>query len=173
MEAALHNVSNKMQYFCDESGIDHESQYFAIGMLKTNSGQRRSLLSSIAQVRQEFDFWNEIHFTKFSYKRELVYKALIHNTLKQVDYRVIIVKRSLVNSKFFASPDYLMLNFFTCIMVKNFVKPKLGAVLYLDSKSRDKRDNGVDYLKQQVNLVKPGSIKAVEELDSKNSELIQ
>lgn len=173
MKATENNVHKQVQYFCDESGINHESQYFAIGMLKTNRSQRRSLLSSIAQVRQEFDFQNEIHFHKFSSKREQVYKALIHNTLRQVDYRVIIVKRSLVNPNLFGSQDYLMLNFFTRIMVEKFVKPGSNAVLYLDSRSRDKRDNGIQHLKRQVNLVKPGSLKSIEEIDSKKSELIQ
>jgi hypothetical protein len=43
----------------------------------------------------------------------------------------------------------------------------------LDFKTREKRDNGLAYLLEETNLDNPSSLKAVEVLDSKRSDLMQ
>jgi hypothetical protein len=164
---------NKIQLFSDESGIDGNSKFFAFGMLKTTASQRSKLLAQIKEIRQKHNFYQEIHFSKISNIRYQVYRDLLDTTLREINYKAIIVERSLVDFNLFDRKTYLAFNYYTRIMVEFFVNSDLNAVLYLDSKSRDKQDNGINYLYRKINQQKPDSLKAVEELDSKSSELMQ
>lgn len=165
--------AERRQFFCDESGIGPDSQWLAVGMLSTTADSRRALRARIDTVRTELGFVNELHSEKLSPLREQVYRRLLETTLDLVEYRAIVARRSDVALDRFGRQWYIALNFLTRRMVEHFVRPGLDAVLFLDFKTRAKRDNGLEYLFREVNLAKPGSLRAVEALDSKDSDLLQ
>jgi hypothetical protein len=59
------------------------------------------------------------------------------------------------------------------MVICRVVKRGFQAVVYLDFKSREKRDNGLEYLLREANFDVPYSVKAVEVIDSKKSDLMQ
>lgn len=164
---------SRRQFFCDESGIGPDSEWFAIGMLSTTAETRRSLLAKIAAVRAECNFANELHFEKFSALRERVYRRVVEETLPDVEYRALIVRRADVTIDRFGREWYIALNYFTKRLVTAYTSPDMDAVLYLDFKQRESRDNGLVYLQREANLANPGALRAVETQDSKASELMQ
>lgn len=164
---------NGIQLFCDESGITKDSNYIAIGFLSTNHTNRKILLEIIAEVRDEFRFKDEIHSHKMSKIRYQVYKALIERTMPHIRYRVGIVARENFRPEYFGNRAWVGLNYFTKVICKRFSKEGWNAVLYLDFKTRELQDNGLVYLLREVNFHRPYALKAVEGMDSKNSQLMQ
>jgi hypothetical protein len=163
----------RRQFFCDESGIGPGCEWFAIGMLSTTADSRRALRERVAAVRAELNFWNEVHFEKFSPLREHAYRRLLAETLPHVQYRALVARRSDVQLDRFGREWYIALNFLTKQLVTHYTRPQMDAVLYLDFKLRQERDNGLEYLLREVNMVQPGALRAVEAMDSKASELMQ
>jgi hypothetical protein len=163
----------RVQLFCDESGVDGDSAFTCVGMLYTTDLTRQILRATIGKIREEEGFWNEIHFVKFSTKRHRVYRRLIAETLPYVRYQAIVVHRDRMDIRYFRNQRWLALNYFTRLMVCGFLQPGVRAVLYLDDRTRDRRDNGLEYLLREVNRQRPGGLKTVESLDSKRSDLMQ
>lgn len=162
-----------IQLFCDESGITKDSNYVAIGFLSTNRASRKILLRIIADVRQEFNFKDEIHSHKMSKIRYEVYKTLIERTMPYVRFRVGIVTREDFRPEYFGNHAWMGLNYFTKVTLMHFAKEGWNAVLYLDFKTRELQDNGLVYLYREVNFHRPYSLKAVEGMNSKDSQLMQ
>lgn len=161
------------QLFCDESGINGDSKVLAVGLISTTSQNRRELLRIIELARQQSSCHNEMHLKHMSNKRFDLYSRTVLETMGHVRFYVGVINKSDIDSKWFGREDYIALNYFTKKVICRFVRPGLDAVLYLDSKTREKRDNGLQYILREVNFEKPYALKVVESIDSKGSEFMQ
>lgn len=78
----------------------------------------------------------------------------------------------------FPGQDYMAYNYLTKRLVVRATVEVQGATLYVDKKQRTRRDNFLEYLKAEVNLRaledgRPVVLRGVEDVDSKESDLIQ
>lgn len=161
------------QLFCDESGINGDSKVLAVGLISTTSQNRRNLLRIIEQARRETGCHNEMHLKHMSNRRFALYARIVTETLDSLRFYVGVINKADIDLKWFGKEDYIALNYFTKKVICRFVRPGLDAVLYLDSKTREKRDNGLQYILREVNFEKPYALKVVEAIDSKASEYMQ
>jgi hypothetical protein len=69
-------------------------------------------------------------------------------------HKTIAIKREFLDLKRFNGKPYIAYNYFTRLVIQHAIKNLHGHIyIYPDDRSRVKKDNFVDYLKQQLNIV--------------------
>lgn len=161
------------QLFCDESGINGDSRVLAVGLISTTSQNRQDLTRIIERARHDTGCHNEMHLKHMSNRRFALYTRIVTESLGNLRFYVGVINKAEIDLKWFGKEEYIALNYFTKKVICRFVRPSMDAVLYLDSKTREKRDNGLQYILREVNFEKPYALKVVEAVNSKGSEYLQ
>ncbi|HET6452829.1 MAG TPA: DUF3800 domain-containing protein [Armatimonadota bacterium] len=159
--------------YSDESGINGGSRYFIIGMLIVED--RPTLLKLISDIRSDQRCHRELHWNEMSNSRYRCYADILDKTwIPSIRYCCICVdKRKVDLDAYFDGKRYLMYNYFTKLLFTKRLIGDMQAVCFIDFKNREKLDNGVDYLKRQVNKEVTGCLKHVQPLHSHQDDCLQ
>jgi hypothetical protein len=141
--------------FQDESGEPGKEDYFIVGILGMTSPVKNLLIKKVESVKHKHNFHNELHFQKFSRKREMVYKEVIEEAFKcYISFRSIVVPKNKLDLRnYFSNKPHLAYNKFTSLLVYSLIKGKSGDIhIRPDYKNRLKEDNFYEYLITHLNL---------------------
>ena len=138
-----------------------------------------AVLETVDQVRRRHSFVNELKSSKWSRWRRRVYVDVLTEVVKHdVQATVLVAQKCDLDRRYFPGQDYMAYNYLTKRLVVRATVEVQGATLYVDKKQRTRRDNFLEYLKAEVNLRaledgRPVVLRGVEDVDSKESDLIQ
>ncbi len=161
----------------DEAGGIGPFPIAALGLLIVNEPD--AVLETVKRVRRQHGFVNELKSSKWSNLRRQVYVDVLTEVVKHDVHATILVARKRdLDRRYFPGKDYMAYNYLAKQLVVRATIEVQGATLYVDKKQRTKRDNFLEYLKAEVNLRaledgRPVVLRAVEDVDSKDSDLMQ
>jgi hypothetical protein len=161
----------------DEAGGIGPFPIVAFVLLVIN--EANAVLEAVNQVRQRYNFVNELKSSKWSSLRRRVYVDVLTEAVEyDVQATVLVAQKRDLDRRYFAGKDYLAYNYLAKRLVVRATDEVQGATLYVDKKQRTRRDNFLEYLKAEVNLRaledgRPVVLRGVEDTDSKDSDLMQ
>jgi len=138
-----------------------------------------AVLEAVSQVRQRHGFVDELKSSKWSNWRRRVYVDVLTEVVKHdVRATMLVAQKRDLDRRYFPGKDYLAYNYLAKRLVVQATIEVQGATLYVDKKQRTRRDNFLEYLKAEVNLRaledgRPVVLRGVEDVDSKDSDLMQ
>lgn len=168
--------------FLDESGAPKIDPFFLVGALVISNADRNNLLQRVTRLRAENRFHDELHFQSMSKAKHRMYKAVMDDVLRNINFtaNIIVVRRERLDlSTFFSGQSHLAYNKFSQMLIYHRIKSQKGKIgIYVDDKTRVKRDNFLDYLRSELNVQglvygHKYDIRTVEPLDSKTDDLAQ
>ena len=166
--------------FQDESGEPGKKKYFIVGVLIVDNETRQKILDTVARVRHNRGFHEELHFTIMSKRRFPVYREIMAEVSNfPLHFCAMVIDNTKLRLSYFDNKRYLAYNRFCFLAIFHNIKKLHGDVyVYTDDKSRIKEDNFLEYLWDQLRFEAFArdldyDIKTVEPRDSKQDELIQ
>ncbi|OIQ08757.1 hypothetical protein MOOR_16760 [Moorella thermoacetica] len=146
----------KILIYHDESGTPGVDKVFVSGVLILDKErQGEDILNVVNTIRKKWNYHEEFHFQKMSTLKYNVYKDLLETCLKYCNFRfsAIVIQKQKLDMRYFNHQHHLAYNFFTKMVIYHNIKWLSGrAYIFSDSKNRIKRDNFLEYLKEQLNI---------------------
>jgi hypothetical protein len=161
--------------FGDESGSFHHDDYQAVGLLFCRDPNRRR--AELAQLRDDYNYRRELKYSdrdKFRLPFGLAVLAWFFAT-SDLEFRCIVKKGSEVDLSYFSygwrglPKETLAYNYtYKEILLHSQPAAVHRLVVKLDERTRNQRDNLLDYLQTEIPMVRE-----VTEADSSTDDLLQ
>jgi hypothetical protein len=166
----------------DESGEPKRDPFFLASALIISKANRQLLSERTGLFRQKHRFYDEFHFQRVSNTKHRLYMEIMDEILKHVDFTasIIVVRKELLDlSNFFGGQPHLAYNKFCQMLIYHRLKGKRGKVgIFVDDRNRVKRDNFLDYLRSELNVLAwmyghDFEIRTVEPINSRSDDAAQ
>jgi Protein of unknown function (DUF3800) len=175
LSATWHKLPPVLHVFGDESGSFHHDDYQVVGLLLCHEQDARR--AELAQLRVDYNFYRELKYSdrdKFRLPFALAVIAWFFAT-PDLEFRCIVKKGSEVDLDYFANGwhglprETLAYNFtYKEVILNNRPATPHRLMVKIDERTRNQRDNLLDYLKAEI-----PSVQAVDEADSATDDLLQ
>lgn len=161
----------------DEAGGIGPFPIAVFALLIINEPQ--AVLKAVSQVRRRYGFVDELKSAKWSNWRRRVYVDVLTEVVKHdVQATMLVAQKRDLDRRYFAGKDYLAYNYLAKRLIVQATTGVRGATLYVDKKQRTRRDNFLEYLKAEVNLMaledgRPVVLGAIKDVVSERYDLMQ